>query len=302
MRLPRRTQLAILAILTMLAIGLQIETIWASGHAAKEEKEPAILLVTFGTSVESAQKAFANIERRVKAVFPKTEVRWAYTSKIIRKKLEKEGTHIDSPEMAMAKLMDEGYTKVAVQSLHMIPGAEFHEINVNTRLFAQMSGGFAQVMVSPPLLISDETMEKALQEVMTKVVPKERKAGEAVVLMGHGTHHPSDAIYSALMYKAQKMDANLYVGTVEGAPSFAEVKEMLIKKKIKKAYLVPFMTVAGDHAMNDMAGDEPDSWKSQLTKAGIEAVPVMQGLAEFDGIVDMWIERLKGVMAQLKER
>lgn len=298
--IPRRTQLAMLAILTMLAIGLQTETIWASGHAAKEEKGPAILLVTFGTSVESAQKAFANIEKRVKAAFPKSEVRWAYTSKIIRKKLEKEGKQLDSPEMAMAKLMDEGYTKVAVQSLHMIPGAEFHEVNVNTRLFGQMSGGVDKVAVSLPLLISDETMEKALKEVATKVVPKERKAGEAVVLMGHGTHHPSDAIYSALMYKAQKMDANMYVGTVEGSPSFDEIKDMLIKNKIKKAYLIPFMTVAGDHAMNDMAGDEPDSWKSQLAKAGIESVPVMKGLAEFDGIVDMWIEQLKVAMAHLK--
>lgn len=272
----------------------------AAEHGKKEEKAPAILLVTFGTSVESAQKAFANIEKRVKATFPKTEVRWAYTSKIIRKKLEKEGTHIDSPEVAMAKLMDEGYTKVAVQSLHMIPGAEFHEVNVNARLFGQMSGGMDKVAVSLPLLISDETMGKALKEVATKVVPKERKPNEAVVLMGHGTHHPSDAIYSALMYKAQKMDANMFVGTVEGSPSFDEVKDMLIKNKIKKAYLIPFMTVAGDHAMNDMAGDEPDSWKSQLTKAGIESVPVMKGLAEFDSIVDMWIEQLKGAMAHLK--
>ena len=295
-----RTKLAILTMAAILAIGLQAETIWASGHATKEEKAPAILLVTFGTSVESAQKAFVNIEKRVKAAFPKTEVRWAYTSKIIRKKLEKEGKHLDSPEVAMAKLMDEGYTKVAVQSLHMIPGAEFHEINVNTRLFAQMSGGIDKVMVSLPLLISDATMEKALKEVATEVVPKERKANEAVVLMGHGTHHPSDAIYSALMYKAQKMDANLYVGTVEGAPSFDEIKDLLIKNKIKKAYLIPFMTVAGDHAMNDMAGDEPDSWKSQLTKVGIEVVPVMKGLAEFDSIADMWIEQLKDVMAHLK--
>jgi len=182
----------------------------------------------------------------------------------------------------------------------MIPGAEFHEINVNARLFGQMADGIDKVMVSLPLLVSDETMEKALKEVMAQAVPKERKANDAVVLMGHGTHHPSDAIYSALMYKAQKMDANLYVGTVEGSPSFDEVKEMLVKKKTKKAYLVPFMTVAGDHAMNDMAGDEPDSWKSQLAKAGIEAVPVMKGLAEFDSIVDMWIAQLKTAMAHLK--
>jgi sirohydrochlorin cobaltochelatase len=276
-------------------------TDWSlAAQHAKEGKGPAIVLVTFGTSVESAQAAFRNIEQRVKAAFPKAEVRWAYTSKIIRAKLAKQGTPIDSPEMALTRLMDEGYTKVAVQSLHMIPGAEFHEINVNARLFAQMVGGIDKVMVSLPLLVSDETMEQALNEVQANVIPKERKADEAVVLMGHGTHHPSDAIYSALMYKVQKRDPNIYVGTVEGAPSFDEIKEMLIKNRVKKAYLIPFMTVAGDHAMNDMAGDEPDSWKSQLAKVGIESVPVMKGLAEFDGIVDMWIAQLKVAMAHLE--
>jgi sirohydrochlorin cobaltochelatase len=295
-----KQMLSILAFVTLLLLGTQIELSRAANRPTKEEKGPAILLVTFGTSVESAQAAFRNIEKQVRAAFPKAEVRWAYTSKIIRKKLEKEGTRIDSPEMALARLMDEGYTKVAVQSLHMIPGAEFHEVNANARLFGQMAGGFKKVEVSMPLLISDDTMDKALKEVIDQVVPKERKASDAVVLMGHGTHHPADAIYSALMYKAQKLDPNLFVGTVEGAPSFDEIKEMLVRKKVKKAYLIPFMTVAGDHAMNDMAGDEPDSWKSQLAKAGIESVPVMKGLAEFDTIADMWIEQLKGAMTHLK--
>ena len=114
--------------------------------------------------------------------------------------------------------------------------------------------------------------------------------------MGHGTHHPSDASYSAMMYKAQEKDANCFVGTVEGFPTFDEVLKKLQAKGVKKAYLIPLMTVAGDHTINDMAGDEPDSWKSQLTKAGIESVPVMQGLAEYDAIVDIWVKRLKTSM------
>ena len=294
-------QLMTLALAVLMVISLNTVTAQAAEHGKKKVEKTAILLVTFGTSVEKAQASFTNIEKRVKAAFPGTEVRWAYTSNIIRKKLAKEeGKQIDSPEMALARLMDEGYTKVAVQSLHMIPGAEFHEINANARLFGQMVGGIEQVNVSLPLLISDETMEQALKIITTKVVPKERKTGEAVVLMGHGTHHPTDAMYSALMYKAQQMDANLYVGTVEGHPTFEEIRDMLVAKKIKKAYLIPFMTVAGDHAMNDMAGDEPDSWKSQLAKAGVESVPVMQGLGEVDAIVDMWIAQLKMVMAHMQ--
>lgn len=270
------------------------------GHPAKDGKGPAILLVTFGTSVPSAQASFVNIEQQVKKAFPNTEIRWAYTSKIIRAKLAKEGQLIDSPEVAMAKLMDEGYAKVVMQSLHMIPGQEFHELYANGKLFGQMAGGIEQVMVAYPLLSSDESMDKMLQIVAAKIVPKERKPGEAVVLMGHGTHHPSDAVYSALMYKAQKLDANMFVGTVEGHPTFDEVKEALVKKGVKKTYLVPLMTVAGDHATNDMAGPEPESWKSQLTKAGIESVPVLKGLAEFDPIVELWLDNLKVAMAHLQ--
>ena len=88
-----------------------------SGHPAKDGKGPAILLVTFGTSFPSAQASFVNIEQQVKKAFPNTEIRWAYTSKIIRKKLAKQGQLIDSPEVAMARLMDEGYAKVVMQSL-----------------------------------------------------------------------------------------------------------------------------------------------------------------------------------------
>lgn len=272
----------------------------APKRPAAEAKEPAILLVTFGTSVAKAQAAFANIEKQVQAAFPGSDIRWAYTSKIIRKKLGQSGIQIDSPETALARLMDEGCTKVVVQSLHMIPGAEFHEIYANSRLFGQMTGGMDKVVVSPPLLTSDESMERMLDALLADVVPKERQPGEAVVFMGHGTHHPSDAIYSALMYKLQQRDANLYIGTVEGHPTFDEVKAMLVKKGVKKAYLIPLMTVAGDHALNDMAGDEPDSWQSQLAKAGIKSVPVLKGLAEFNSLVGLWIENLKVAMEQAK--
>nr|WP_321467247.1 sirohydrochlorin cobaltochelatase [uncultured Desulfobulbus sp.] len=295
--LLRKWMFMVVAVLVGLC--LQTANTQAGEHGKKKEAKPAILLVTFGTSIDRAKASFDNIDKQVKAAFPGVEVRWAYTSKIIRHKLAKQGTMIDSPEVALARLMDDGYTKVAVQSLHMIPGAEFHEINVNARLFAQMAGGFDSLQVSMPLLVGDEGMEEALKIVKEQVVPKERKAGEAVVLMGHGTHHPSDAIYSAMMYKAQKMDPNFFVGTVEGHPTFDEVRDALVAKKIKKVYLVPFMTVAGDHAMNDMAGDEPDSWKSQLDAVGIKSVPVMKGLGEVDAIDAMWIAHLKDAMAHL---
>jgi sirohydrochlorin cobaltochelatase len=84
------------------------------------------------------------------------------------------------------------------------------------------------------------------------------------------------------------------VGTVEGYPAIDDIKEWLLKRNIDKAYLMPFMSVAGDHAINDMAGEEADSWKSVLTKAGINCVPILKGTAEYDDFVNIWVNHIKG--------
>lgn len=278
-----------------LCAGFQAQAQAYGGHSkAAPPKKDALLLVTFGTSVKNAQKAFAHVEKKMKAAFPNTDVRWAYTSQIIRAKLAKEQKkQIDSPEVALAKLMDEGYQEVTLQSLHMLPGAEFHALNTNARHFEAMRGGIKKIHIGYPLLANNESMDAVLDAAFSAIIPKDRKPEDAVLFMGHGSHHPADAIYSAMMYKAQKKDPNCYVGTVEGNPTFDEILDMLKEKGTKKAYLIPMMTVAGDHSINDMAGDEPDSWQSRLKKAGVEAVPVLRGMAEFDEVVDIWIGRLK---------
>lgn len=290
------------ALTTFFLVSLLSSAATATGHgrAKADDKGPAILLVTFGTSVPRAQAAFANIETQVKKAFPDVEVRWAYTSHIIRQKLAREGKVLDSPEIALAKLMDDGYAKVAIQSLHMIPGQEFHEIHTNAMMFERMVGGFDKVIVAHPLLSANDAMENVVKTLPAAMIPRDRTPEDAVVLMGHGTHHAGDAIYSAMMYKFQSIDPNIYVGTVEGHPTFEDVKAQLVKKGIRKAYLIPFMSVAGDHALNDMAGEEADSWKQMLTQAGIECVPVLKGMAEYDALADLWIENLKIAVKHLQ--
>ena len=293
---------ALLAILLfcLLLPGIGFAGAHGGGHTGPDPKGPAILLVTFGTSVPSAKASFDNIDKLTKEAFPKVEVRWAYTSSIIRNKLAKQGTMIDSPEVALAKLKAEGYSKVAVQSLHMIPGAEFHDTYVNAKMFGDMVGGFEKVIVSYPLLASNENMDRVVDLIIANTIPKTRTKDEAVVLMGHGTHHTSDAIYSALMYKFQKKDANIYVGTIEGSPTFDDVKEMLVAKGIKKAYLIPLMSVAGDHSINDMSGPDDDSWLNMLKAIGIESVAIQKGIAEYDALANVWIDNLKIAMKHLK--
>ncbi len=269
----------------------------AGGHGHKREMKKGILLVAFGTSVPRAQVSFKNIEKKVKTAYPDIPVRWAYTSKIIRDKLAKSGQHLDSPETALAKMMDEGFTHVAVQSLHTIAGEEFHDLQRNVHAFMGMAGGFDNIQVGYPLLGTQKDLERVVAA-MIKNIPKERKKSEAVVLMGHGTPHPANAFYAAMMFHFQQQDPNIFVGTVEGTPEIGDIKSMLLAKKIQKAYLIPFMSVAGDHAMNDMAGEEDDSWKSILSAAGISCIPILKGTAEYDDIVDIWVDHLSDALSR----
>jgi len=269
--------------------------VWAGGHGRKAPEKVGILLVAFGSSEASAQVSFENIDRKVKSAYPDIAVRWAYTSTIIRKKLAKQGKYLDSPEVALAKMQDDGFTHVAVQSLHTIAGEEYHDLRRTVEAFKIM-GGFQRVFLGYPLLATQKDMQRAVIGILSNI-PKARKQNEAVVLMGHGTHHPSNAFYAALMFQLQLEDPNIFVATVEGYPGIDLIQNLLLKKKIKKSYLIPFMSVAGDHARNDMAGDEDDSWKSILTRAGIQCIPVLKGTAEYDAFLDIWVDHLSGVLS-----
>lgn len=271
----------------------------SGGHGQKAPKKVGILLVAFGSSEASAQVSFENIDKKAKAAYPGIPVRWAYTSHIIRDKLAKQGKLLDSPEVALAKMIDEKYTHVAVQSLHTIGGSEYHDLRKTVGAFKAM-GGFQKIILGYPLMATQKDMERTVDAVMA-IIPKERKKNEAVVLMGHGTHHPSNAFYAALMFQLQLKDPNIIVGTVEGYPEVDLVKELMLKKKIKKAYLMPFMSVAGDHAKNDMASDEEDSWKSVFSKAGITCIPILKGTAEFDVFVDIWVDHLGGPLGHFNK-
>jgi sirohydrochlorin cobaltochelatase len=290
--MKRQYQISFLAIL--IAISL-CAAVWAGDHGHKAPKKVGILLVAFGTSEASAQVAFENIDKKTKAAYPGIPVFWAYTSHIIRQKLAKQGKYLDSPEVALAKMMDEGFTHVAVQSLHTTGGEEYHDLRRTVGAFEVM-GGFQRIILGYPLLSTQEDMQHAVEAII-KTIPEDRQSGDAVVLMGHGSPHPSNAFYAALMFQLQLKDPNIFVGTVEGYPAVDDIKDMLLKKQIKKAYLMPFMSVAGDHAKNDMAGDEEDSWKSILTKAGIACVPILKGTAEYDSFVDIWVSHIQGPLS-----
>jgi sirohydrochlorin cobaltochelatase len=295
-KIPPRLQIVrFLRILLMTAVMLTYASVTLAGdHGHKNKKKVGILLVAFGSSEASAQVSFENIQKKAAATFPDTPIFWAYTSHIIRHKLAKQGKHLDSPEVALGKMADEGFTHVAVQSLHTIGGAEYHDLRRIISGFKTMKA-FDKIILGYPLLSTQADMKIVTQAILS-TIPKERKKNEAVVLMGHGTHHPSNAFYAALMFQVQLQDPSVFIGTVEGYPGLDTIAPLLKAKNIKTLWLMPFMSVAGDHAKNDMAGDEDDSWKSILTQKGFDCRVVLKGTAEFDAFVNLWISHLKGAM------
>ena len=293
--IKRKMKKTSLVLITLTLAMLYAGNLFAAHDGGKKIKKTGILLVAFGSSEESAQVSFENIQKKTKAVYPDIPVLWAYTSHIIRNKLAKQGKFLDSPEVALAKMADQGFTHVAVQSLHTIGGAEYHGLRRVVGAFKIM-GAFEKIILGYPMLSTQKDMKRAVDAIIN-TIPKERKRNEAVVLMGHGTHHPANAFYPALMFQVQLKDPNIFIGTVEGYPEIDDIKTWLLNKKIKTAWLLPFMSVAGDHAKNDMAGDEDDSWKSILTKAGIQCKPILKGTAEYDDFLNIWVDHIQGPLS-----
>ncbi len=271
----------------------------ASGHGQETEVKKGILLVAFGSSIPEAQVSFKNIDKKAKAAFPDLEIRWAYTSDIIRKIMNENGANLLSPASALATMADDGFTDVAVQSLHSIPGEEYSKLLQIAQAFEGMPDGIKRISVGKPLLSSTDDIQ-AVADILLSNIPKSRKKDEAVLFMGHGTHHPGNVYYAALQHVFSLKDSNVLVATVEGWPELDDVLPQLKARNIKKAYLMPFMSVAGDHARNDMAGDEADSWKSVLNTNGVDTVCILKGTAEFEGVLDVWMAHLKSALRSLK--
>jgi sirohydrochlorin cobaltochelatase len=270
-----------------------------AAHGDKRPMKKGILLVAFGTTVPEAQISYDNIERSVKKTFPGIPVRWGYTSRTIIRKMGERRKQLATPAEALSTMMRENFTHVAVQSFHVMPGAEFHGLVKNVHRFEGMSKGLKKVMVGYPLMTTSEDVQK-VAEAFLQIIPPERRKTDAVVFMGHGTYHPANVYYAALNYHVQKLDPNVFVGTVEGWPEIDDIMADLKKNRIKKAYLMPFMTVAGDHARNDMAGPEGNSWKSILEKEGITCVPVLKGIAEYQEFVDIWVDHLRAAFEHFR--
>ncbi len=255
-----------------------------------------ILLVAFGTSDQDARAAIEGIVTAVKAAFPESEVRLSYTSNIIRRKiLREEGLAIDTPLMALARMKDDRYSSVTVQSLHILPGEEYHQLVSVVRAFGSIRGkyGFTRLSLGKPLLDSIADYHNTVALLKSKYGSLAGGNG-AVVFMGHGTHHGANAAYSKMQLLFDEESLPFIMGVVEGFPEIDSVKRRLKDLNPEKVTLVPFMVVAGDHARNDMADeDDQESWISILKKEGYVVEVLLKGLGDGEGLADLFIDHIR---------
>lgn len=262
-------------------------------EGARETSKEAIVISAFGTSHEKARISYAAVEKEVRAAYPGSRVIWAWTAHSLLKSGGAGDARLSVQE-AMAKLATEGVKQVSVLSLHVIPGQEYNNLVATAQAFEGLPKGIEKVRVTPPLMYSTESIEK-VAELLLASVPAARKKNEAVVFVGHGTHHAAGVYYPALQYYITKRDPLAFIGTVEGAPDFDDVLASLKGKSVKKLWLAPLMMVAGDHASNDLFGDEEDSWKRRFGKAGIAVEGTPKGLGEHPSFVRHWMSGLNAL-------
>lgn len=268
--------------------------------AAALTDKKAILVVSFGTTFADTRKVTTDaVESKIRAAFPEYEVRQAFTSRIIIKRLaERDGIKIDTEKQALDKLKAEGYTEVIVQPLHMEAGDEYAKLTHVVEKYEE-SKAFNKISIGHPVLYytgqeGEKPDDYAIAiKALENQLPKLGKQ-EAVAMMGHGGVNPSNAAYAALQMKINDAGLkNVFIFTVEGYPTVENLITELRANKIKKVTLMPFMLVAGDHANNDMAGDDKESFKSQLIAAGFKVDTYLHGLGENVGIQDIYVQHVK---------
>ena len=250
-----------------------------------------ILLVAFGSSRQQAHLSLRSFDDKVRARFPGLPARWAFTSGIIRERLADAGMKTDSVAKALQKMWFEKYDKVAVQPLHTVPGAEYSSVLADAEAFRSGPQSFEAVAVGGPLMTGASDASRVADAVFA-ALPEGRGPHDALVLMGHGTWHPGDSAYDALLMEVQRRDPLVFVATMEGRLTIADVRARLLAAHVGKAFLVPLLSVPGRHVQKDMAGDGPDSWRSILTDAGLDVQCVMRGMAEYGEFADIWLDRL----------
>ncbi len=272
---------------------VNLNTYYGGKKQMSDTTKKAILAVSFGTSHNDTREVTIDaIEKDMQAAFPEYPLYRAWTSKMIINKVNKRDyVHIDTVKEAMEKMRADGITDVLVQPTHVINGIENDIMKEEALSYRE---DFHSISFGDPLLTSEQDNREVIGAVAEEF--SHLKDDEVLVLMGHGTTHYANSIYAALDYTFKdRGHKNIFLGTVEAYPSMDSIMKLVKEYDPSKVVLAPFMIVAGDHAKNDMAGDDPESWYSQFKDAGYEVEAVIKGLGEYPGIRKILVNHLKAL-------
>lgn len=244
----------------------------------------AILVASFGTThADTCTRNIASVEEAVTRAFPESTIYRAFTSGIVKRILDARGNPVDNADEALARIEADGHRDLFVLPTHLLYGVEYDDLVAQVRAHA---GRFDSVRIAAPLLADVSDYRIVLQTLFDSNPLQEY---EALVLMGHGTSHACNPVYAALDYEAKAMGlSRIFVGTVEAYPALDDTIVQVLKAGFKRALITPLMLVAGDHAVNDMAADEPGSWKTSFAEAGILPRCLVKGLGEYPAVRDLY--------------
>ena len=255
-----------------------------------QAEKKAILVVSFGTSYHATREVTIDaIEQEIAGAYPDYRIYRAWTSKMIIAKLKKrDQIHIPTVREAMEQMAADGITDVVIQPTHVINGIE-NDLMKEDALSCR--DRFHSIRFGTPLLTSEEDNRAIIQAVCEEF--SDLAGDEVLVLMGHGTTHYANSIYAALDYTFKDYGhKNIFLGTVEAYPSMQSLLRMIREYSPRRVVLAPFMIVAGDHARNDMAGDDPQSWLCQFREVGFKVKPVLKGLGEYPLVRRMFVDHV----------
>ncbi|KAF0232788.1 MAG: sirohydrochlorin [Desulfovibrionaceae bacterium] len=262
----------------------------------------AILLAAFGSRLPDASGALERMRERTSILYPDFRVETALTSGAVRRHKGLLSRHGRSPEDILQALRQDGVRRLAVQSLHVIPGDEYRSLE---RLVDSLrGGGFEQIELGRPLLGNREDIRRVARTILT-VLPKDRAPGEAVLLMGHGTRGKANGVYLDLANELRALDPLVLIGALEAEPGLSTKVDELRGLGAAKVHLMPLLFARGVHALRDMAGDMAgagkNSWQAGLTRAGFACASHVKGAGEHEALAEIWLDHLREAVGRLHE-
>ena len=261
--------------------------------------EKELLVVSFGTSYNDNRRlTIGAIENALEEAFPDFSVRRAFTSQIIIDHVfQRDGEGIDNVTQALDRAVENGVKTLVVQPTHLMSGYEYNDLADE---LAEYADAFESIAMGVPLLDTDDDFA-TVADALAKATEAYNDGETAICLMGHGTEAESNEVYAKMQTVMDKAGhENIFIGTVESTPSVEDVLAMVQAGNYKKVVLRPMMIVAGDHANNDMAGDEPDSWKSIFEAAGYEVTCVVEGLGSLGEIQSLIVQHAQAAIDSLQ--